>query len=94
MNKDDEKFVAEAMYKIMNPKEKKIQIKRIRVEKVTGEILSECLLIAAKLVQECGDDYLPLFTRVKRDLENLEQENEVKNLALSLTNKSQKPHNK
>lgn len=64
---------------------KRIALSDIEINKTT---LKECLCYMAYMVNEHGDTYLPIFERLKEELEILKQREALKNYARKIANEN------
>lgn len=81
-----EEYIKQAMTNVMQAKQRfklKGQLKNacIIVDQAT---LSHCLVTLAHLIHEGGDVYLPIFERIRLELEQQKNDMEMKNLAMDL----------
>lgn len=49
---------------------------------MTSNNLSRCYYIAAKVVAEFGDTYLPVFERLHNEIQKHQEKSDIKSLAL------------
>jgi hypothetical protein len=86
----DDEFVDKAMMKVMRKKENlTATFNRVSVP-VTEENLRACLIIMAGMVNRYGETYLPIFIRIKEELERIKSTQSMLDLAAEIENKSTK----
>ena len=51
---------------------------------INEETLSHCLITLAHVVKEHGDDYLPIFERIKNELDDYRHSQSLKDIALNI----------
>jgi hypothetical protein len=64
--------------------------KQDKKNSLTLEELERCYIIAARVVAEFGDTYLPLFERMHREVEMAKKASELKRLALAVVDENKK----
>lgn len=82
----EKEFIANAMANVMSHKAKQTQTSKINTSNIVIDhaTLSYCLNVLAHLINDGEDVYLPIFKRIKLELDKLEQDNELKDLAKTI----------
>jgi hypothetical protein len=63
-----------------------LNVKHYKDDEITDEVIERCYRIAAKVVAVHGNNYLPIFERMKQEKENREKVKVLKKLALNIAN--------
>jgi len=86
-------FIKKAMNNVMQSQQNKIglttdfQHASVNIDQDT---LAECLVTLAHIVKEHGDDYLPIFERIKNELDEYNHSQNIKEIALSIAEQNSK----